>query len=92
MNSAAWGAPRLDAIWSITPTGAPTNSTSARCPSSASRTSSSSHPNASRSARSIETSSAALDDSPLPSGTSESTRASNPESVLGRATAVTPWT
>ena len=81
--------PRLHAIWSMMPTGAPTNSISARCAMRASATSSSSRLECgSRSARSTATSSAALDDRPLPSGTSESTCRSNPptrDALLSRA-------
>ena len=78
-NSASSSRPRLDAIWSMIPTGAPTNlnlgplsrlrqrhvvevEIDMRCAS----------------ARSRLTSNAALDDKPLPIGTSESTRRSKP--------------
>ena len=63
------------------PTGAPTNSFSARCPSRAIWTSSIGSVNASRKARSSAISSAALDESPLPSGTVDSMRMSAPPTL-----------
>src|SRR5438552_1311729 len=61
---------------------APTNSFSASCPSWASRTSSRlTRSNAWRSARRSATSSAALEDTPAPSGTSDSIRSSNPDGM-----------
>ena len=81
-------------MWSMMPTGAPTRSFSASRPSLAMRTSSIASPLASRRARSIETSSAADDDTPEPAGTSESIQASKPVNVKpARArTNVTPCT
>ena len=85
---------RLHAMGSVTPAGPPRKSFSARWPSSAICTSSSGSANAARSARSIATSSAALDDRPPPSGTSDSTLASKPRmsSPIPRRAAVTPCT
>src|SRR5205809_442754 len=61
----------------MTPVCAPTNSFSARRPMRAVANGSSSNPNAAERARIVLTSSAADDDSPLPMGTRELTRASN---------------
>ncbi len=66
------------AIWSITPTGAPTTSFSARWPASASSVRDSVEPVRSATARATAPSSAALEDSPPPTGTSESTMTSSP--------------
>ena len=68
-NSASPSRPRLDAIWSMMPTGAPTKSFSAARPALASATSSSGSAKRVRSARSTLISSAALDESPPPIGT-----------------------
>ncbi len=78
-RNSAWRSPAsVQAIWSMIPTGAPTKSFSARLARRASGTSARSSAKASRNARSRATSSAALDDSPLPSGTRDSMRTSAP--------------
>ena len=70
-KSAWFAAPRAHAIGSMTPIGTPMKSVSTRRASPASTTSSMGNWNRSRSARSVATTSDALDDSPLPSGTSD---------------------
>ena len=63
----------IEAIWSITPLGTPTNAFSARCASSASSAGGSPRPSRSASAAATEHSSAADEDRPAPCGTSPST-------------------
>ncbi len=63
------------------PTGAPAISCSARCAARASVSSSSSRPKRAVSARPTAMASAALDERPLPTGTVESMRASNPRNA-----------
>ena len=85
---------RLDAIWSMMPQRTPAWTISARCASWAMRTSSSGWRVRSRSARKVATSSAALDDSPTPIGTSESTRMSTggTSMPIARASTRQPYT
>jgi hypothetical protein len=85
---------RLQAMGSIIPTGAPTKADSARWARRATVRPSIATPCSAASARSVATSSAALDERPLPSGTSERTRASKPRSAkpASRSAQVTPCT
>ncbi len=93
-NSAAPAVPRLTTIWSMMPVGAPTNSFSAHFPAIASSTSSRRRSKAARRARQTLTSSAALEDSPLPIGTVDSMRMSAPRrwNPRFRSATVTPCT
>src|SRR4051794_9922937 len=77
-NSAVSGCASSDTAWSITPTGAPTTSCSARCAATASAIRSTSTLASSARASATAHSSAALEDSPAPTGTSESTTTSSP--------------
>jgi hypothetical protein len=76
------------------PTGAPTNSVSTVCAICASTTSSKSSASSERSARNRLTSSAALEETPAPSGMVDSILTSKPGTSIPRrpSAKVTPWT